>query len=264
MKKQLLLISLLLGSLMASAQIEYRHSLGVSLGSQEGLSYKVFSRNHYGMAFQLDLGYSFTATQGFTYYSVNPDLDFVLKLDPIGTIKMYNFDLDLYWMQQRTAVEVSAGDLDWFAGGGFSLGSWIGPAWRFGFGPVGGVEWKFANAPVNFAAEFRPGVSLYTQYTNMEEGRYVDFMPYFDWSLNLTVRFRIGGDSGERHVSEKPKSERSSRSSSSSSVDSPFESSSSSFGGSEEPNSTESKPTPEPEPEKKKHDEIPESTSYSF
>ena len=55
MKKTLLAAALLLGALTVSAQ-DYKHSIGATVGSMYGVSYKGFIFGVEGLALQADLG----------------------------------------------------------------------------------------------------------------------------------------------------------------------------------------------------------------
>ncbi len=67
MKKTIrIIIVLFLGTMMAAnAQAPYKHSIGVTVGSMQAISYKTFPTDHF--AIQLDLGtkYNYSVIVGF-------------------------------------------------------------------------------------------------------------------------------------------------------------------------------------------------------
>ncbi len=166
----LLLIALLTGMLFhANAQAPYRHSVGVTLGTTQAVSYKTFPVNHF--AIQLDLGTKYCYVYGSHLWS--------LELAP-------NF------MYEGRLV----GGLYGFAG----LGGSIGYTWSRGFSYISetgltvvsrinckagangifGFEYKFAK-PFTLQFDIRPG------YRCVFNGHFADHK--FDWGTNLGFRY---------------------------------------------------------------------------
>ncbi|MBO7491102.1 MAG: hypothetical protein J6T59_01530 [Bacteroidales bacterium] len=153
------------------AQAPYKHSIGVTVGNFEALSYKTFCTNH--LALQLDLGYKYTvgASRHINLYINSLELNPNLMYEGHFTKGLYGF-----------------------IGGGVSLGySWNywGYGWdwvgtyrsdygKFGVNGILGLEYKF-NIPLTLQIDFRPG---YGMLFNED----VDFN-YFDWSVNAGVRY---------------------------------------------------------------------------
>ena len=154
------------------AQAPYKHSIGVTAGNFEAFSYKTFFTNH--LALQLDFGYKYTIgsnyyvhARGISSLEINPNL-------------MYecHFTKGLYG----------------FIGGGLSLGYswyWAGyDSWfyntryrdygKFGVNGIFGLEYKF-NIPLTLQFDFRPGYGML--FTDDVAAN------YFDWSLNVGVRY---------------------------------------------------------------------------
>ena len=152
------------------AQDPYKHSIGVTVGNFEALSYKTFFTNH--LALQLDLGYKYTI--GSNYYVHHRGIS-SLEINP-NLMYEGHFTKGLYG----------------FVGGGLSLGYswyWGGYAgwynYRYDYGKFGvngilGLEYKF-NIPLTLQFDFRPGYGLLFK-ENYE-------VQYFDWSVNLGVRY---------------------------------------------------------------------------
>ena len=154
------------------AQAPYKHSIGVTVGNFEALSYKTFFTNH--LALQLDLGYKYTI--GATHY---------------GNIDVNSVELNPNLMYEGHFTKGLYG----FIGGGVSLGySWrwgvydvlfFSSRYRYDYGKFGvngilGFEYKFS-IPLTLQLDFRPG---YGMLFNED----IDF-DYFDWSVNLGVRY---------------------------------------------------------------------------
>ena len=155
------------------AQAPYKHSIGVTAGNFEAFSYKTFFTNH--LALQLDFGYKYTIgsnyyvhARGISSLEINPNL----KYEGHFTKGLYGF-----------------------IGGGLSLGySWywgVFDSWfyntryrydygKFGVNGIFGLEYKF-NIPLTLQFDFRPGYGmLFTDDVAVN---------YFDWSLNVGVRY---------------------------------------------------------------------------
>ncbi len=186
MKKHILLALVCLSVLNLSAQ-EYKHSIGGSIGSLHGVSYKgfVFGVEHFGL--QTDLGVRLestaTGTHEFgTYLSYEQNL--------------YTFEFNPNLLYQNTIADFDEGHIDWYAGGGFSIGlahdlysssldldATDAPLYgKFGLNALLGIEVAL-EAPVNIALDFRPGygVAFNDNY----------HFSFFDWALALSVRYRF-------------------------------------------------------------------------
>ncbi len=156
------LVLTLMMSLLQVSHAQYTHSIGATVGSMNGFSYKgVFG----SLGIQADLGLKLTEG-AFEHYSWNV---FTVELNP-------NF------MYQANAT----GGLYWFVGGGFSLGYCFDHAGyyvdlgKFGLNAIGGLEYKFG-IPLTLQFDFRPGFGLlFDDYGHAG---------YFDWGLNLGVRY---------------------------------------------------------------------------
>lgn len=157
-----------------NAQAPYKNGIGVSVGNMQALTFKTFGGNHF--AFQLDLGTKFITTNG---HFKNLDLTGVsfwtLELNP-------NF---MYECQLASGLYGLVG-----------LGASIGYDWNFmplfhlwnrssdygkcGANGIFGLEYKF-NAPVAMQFDFRPGYGCV--FAKNYDAH------YFDWSVNLGVRY---------------------------------------------------------------------------
>ena len=156
------LVLTLMMSLLQVSYAQYTHSIGATVGSMNGFSYKgVFG----SLAEQAYLGLKLTEG-AFEHYSWNV---FTVELNP-------------NLMYQANAT----GGLYWFVGGGLSLGYCFDHAGyyvdlgKFGLNAIGGLEYKFG-IPLTLQFDFRPGFGLlFDDYGHAG---------YFDWGLNLGVRY---------------------------------------------------------------------------
>ena len=142
----------------AKAQAPYTHGIGLTVGMTEAVSYKTFALGT-NLALQADLGIHLNMRNSWDFWSLdlNPNLMYERKIGGTG----------LYW----------------FAGGGISLGYVFSEHWaygRFGVNAIGGLEYKF-RIPLALQFDFRPGYGLiFREHYNSS---------YFDWGLNLGVRY---------------------------------------------------------------------------
>ena len=162
----------------------YDHSLGVSMGTNDGLSYKTLLTENF--AVQTDVGFHLTVFDGlFGMFTVNP-----------------------MFMYQGVMYSNSVCDIDWFVGGGTSLGfatPYLGyydsHRWaiggEFGLNAITGFEFAFNSAPLALSFDFRPGYGLYygdVYYYSSSSSSYHSYyeeLSYFDWGIVLGLRFYL-------------------------------------------------------------------------
>lgn len=174
----ILFVALLTGTMFhANAQAPYKNGIGVSVGNMQALTFKTFGGNHF--AFQVDLGTKYITTDG-RFKNLN-----------LTGVNIWTLELNPNIMFEGRL----AGKLYGLVGLGASIGySWssmsydVGWIWihtRSDFGKCGangifGLEYKFS-APVALQFDFRPGYGcLFAEHYDAH---------YFDWSLNLGVRY---------------------------------------------------------------------------
>lgn len=236
MKRLSILLIAVLSVAFASAQLHYKTALGIEAGSLNGFSVRTFpNANRPHRAFQFDLGYKLERTF-CGMYLIDVNYGGVDALGLLNNVSEQMLQMSFYWSHQDVVSEFHSGDLNWYAGGGFFLGSNLAHIHRdeialgsnfptggnLGFGLQTGMEYVFANAPVHIGLDFRPGACLYAYYTgtdksdpNEYEYGYLQLVPMFDWSLALSVRFRIGDTTGTRNVAPREKNRKPASSSSS-------------------------------------------------
>lgn len=174
MKRKVLIISLLalFSCTVSMAQVRsdvapYNNAIGGTVGFMNGVSFKTFPTNHFGI--QLDLGYRFIVDYEYNAVPI------VLTFNP-------NF-----------MYEKACGNgFYWFIGGGLNLGAtlphhrvgWYDHSYFvFGVNVFGGAEYKFANIPLALQVDARPGFFLFGN-------RYHDPYILFDYNfLNISARY---------------------------------------------------------------------------
>lgn len=173
-----LIIALLAASAVtAVAQQPYKHSIGLSVGSFEGVSYKVFLTDE--VALQTDLGFRMLSTQaGSKGY--------------VAHVGFWTFEANPNALYQANITGWNWGGLNWYAGGGLSLGlardfasyadynynyTWG----KFGINAIGGLELGLDDAPLAFSFDFRPGYGLLFDSDVT--------MSFFDWALVVGIRY---------------------------------------------------------------------------
>lgn len=145
----------------------YNNAIGATVGFMNGVTFKTFPTNHFGI--QLDLGYRFIADYRYGGIPV------VLSLSP-------NF-----------MYESACGNgFYWFIGGGLNIGGSLGryrnnvhhPGnFVFGVNVIGGAEYKFANIPLALQVDARPGFFI---FANRHHDPYV----LFDYNFfNVSARY---------------------------------------------------------------------------
>ena len=187
-KINVLVASILLLSMAAVSYAQpYKGGIGIVTGNMYGVQGKLFLKPK--LALQADLacklgaypwgyGYKFSSTIGI--FELNPNL-----------------------LYQSNIKEWSCGQLDWFAGGGLSLGftyiydysdynypyGYKTIAGKFGTNAIGGVELSLSKVPLAFAVDFRPGFGM------LLTKKYAIF--YFDWAATASVRYCFGQTKGK-------------------------------------------------------------------
>lgn len=185
MKKLVKIVSLLsivvclTGNAVTHAQSSYNHSIGVTVGTFYGPTYKTFLMEK--MALQVDLG---------------------VKLNTVSDWPGVTWDLEL---NPNLAYQSNIGNsgLSWFAGGGLSIGyafarthrnnSFYFDFGKFGANAIGGLEYTLSSVPLSLQFDFRPG------YGFLFHSEVIDLLGvrtrlnmtehYFDWTIGLSVRY---------------------------------------------------------------------------
>ena len=206
MKKSFFVAAMLLGAMTMSAA-PYQHSIGITAGGLNGVEYKGFLNDHVVIA--ADLGVRLSQSQGMSWAISLSDKDAEDAFKQMGgKLSDSNNDVKFaYWTfegavnvaYQGTIKDWSAGSLQWFAGGGMSLGmiqfvGWdkdshpsVHDVWKamkddrkayndlssdekkytmnplnfkFGMNAYAGMEFAFSNVPLVLGMDFRPGLGM--------------------------------------------------------------------------------------------------------
>lgn len=176
MKKLVLVVVAMLATGVMYAQT-YQHSVGLVVGSLNGVSYKTFVGENF--AVQADLAFGVVATQGGTEVAT-------------GEVRYWDFQVNPNAYYQKEVASFSWGTLSAYGGGGLSigmakfLGSYSMPLMgKWGINAIAGVECGVNNLPIVFALDFRPGYGMlfYGEYG------YTMTVNTFDWALAASVRY---------------------------------------------------------------------------
>ena len=176
-KSLLVGIFMLAGVNAVSAQ-NHKFGIGAVVGTMDGVSFKVFLSENF--ALKADLAYKYTVTHGGKY-------DYYGYGSRYYNSIVHTFELNPNFFYQRNISSFGWGDLDWYAGGGVSIGYAFGYYYgnglgKFGVNASGGVELALTGkVPLAFDCDFRPGYGLlFNKDANSS---------YFDWALTFGVRY---------------------------------------------------------------------------
>jgi len=186
-KRKFIILPLMLVAITAFAERPYNHTIGVNIGSINGLTYKG--------------------------YVSNSD-EFVMLLD--ANVQLYTnlacAVADPNFLYQNKATSFDFADLYWFLGAGVNAGfAWDfrspqkeplydAKAFKLGQHATLGAELNFNDAPVVLGLDFRPGIGELFYKSSIETieeqpvilpepQRYTTI--FFDWGLAVSVRFRL-------------------------------------------------------------------------
>lgn len=190
MRKLVLSIILAVAILPLFAQHgPYSHSLGFTLGSDNGLAYKTFLCEHSATtysAFEVDLFWRPITTSGSVYYGKEPLMPgaifnginhWTLVLNPNYEF-CHDFGNDLLYY----GIGLSAG---WARDFHFSDPDYA----RVGANALIGYEHLFRNANLTLSIDCRPG---YACLLNPNDSRGYLNIHVFDWSLSLGLHYVFG------------------------------------------------------------------------
>ena len=229
MKKILSVLLLSIAVLSASAA-DYKHSVGINVGSTYGASYKGFIFGVDGLALQADLGVQLMTTSGSYKMTAKYDGNKVADVDgKLRNLPVFTFVANPNILYQSNIASWDFGSLDWYAGGGISLGlmkqlktgfdayaddekKWYEikdgngyEAWafadadgkanpvigKFGVNAVAGLELGFSNVPLALSFDFRPGYGLgFYSGKNSQDSKVTENMTFNFFDWALNVGLR--------------------------------------------------------------------------
>ena len=169
----------------------YTHSVGATVGTLYGVSYKGFIISD-NLALEVDLGVNLMSTpvsSTMTYLGT--------KTTTSGTWNgCYTFEVNPNILYQAGIANWDFGGLAWYAGGGVSIGfiddiKYSGnPSFKWGVNATGGVELKLSSVPLAISFDFRPGYGMYTDSADDGGGNKISIASsFFDWKLAAGVRY---------------------------------------------------------------------------
>ena len=180
---------MLVFAVSASAQ-NYKASLGINVGSFNGLSYKGFVTDH--LVLQVDLGVNLECTYG----QVDLYADGGVIGNASGKQTFYTCEINPNLLYQAEIVSGNSGTLSWFAGGGLSAGMMNAlevkrshPIFKWGLNGIGGIEFQLAQAPVAFSFDLRPGYGMSTYAIKNVTPRTTSVNSFFDWKAAIGIRY---------------------------------------------------------------------------
>ena len=189
MKKVIFGALMLVFVISASAQ-NYKASLGINVGSFNGLSYKGFVTDH--LALQVDLGVNLECTYG----QVDLYTDGGVIGNANGQQTFYTCEINPNLLYQAEILSANAGTLSWFAGGGLSAGMMNAldvkkshPIFKWGLNGTGGIEFQLAQAPVAFSFDLRPGYGMSAYAIKNVSPRTTAVNSFFDWKMAVGIRY---------------------------------------------------------------------------
>ena len=170
----------MLASISAVSAQNYKHSIGLEFGTINAASYKTFFSEN--LALKADFIFYKYTVPGWSHAGMGLG---VAWWGWIGSV-----ELNPNFLYQKNITSFGWGDLDWFVGGGVSLGYAI--EWasgKFGINADGGVELALKKIPLAFDFSFRPGFGLLFTGKNNAFWNGKSAAPYFDWGLAWGVRY---------------------------------------------------------------------------
>lgn len=207
------------GTTMATG---YKQSIGLSVGSLNGISYSYFFSDKLALQNDLVVGFqATTATWAYSFKAEGESAEKVREHADNTTISTVEF---VYNPNMLYHLSLGSKGLDIVVGGGLSIG--IGKPYqcdyrrdgkhhvssgteiwfadeetgavkmggKFGINAFAGVEYKLANAPVTFAFDFRPGygVLFKTKHNDKDEEikwKATTSLNTFDWRMSVSMRY---------------------------------------------------------------------------
>lgn len=228
MKKLLLAAVLLLGTITMSAA-NYTNSVGGTAGTMYGFTYKGFVFGVDGLALQLDLGLNLPALAGKSVSKSKGGGITTTEKQDFMFGDFLEFQLNPNIVFQSEISSWGWGSIDWFIGGGASLGlmylygdimykqngKWVNSTrqqredaakmmggelkdkdltyGKFGLNAIGGIELGWKKIPLAVGVDFRPGYGMGFKTDKQKQGgvetKTTDLLHFFDWALVASVRY---------------------------------------------------------------------------
>lgn len=173
------IFTLCVAVVMAATTISAQHEIGAVLGGMNGASYKYWFND--ALALQADLAVGLTRVYAGAYYQGT-------KLGD-GSNSQYDFTINPNALYHWALPE----NFKIYAGGGMNFGlvsdmsntNPNGIFGKFGLNAAVGATYDFAEVPLVFALDFRPGYGLAFQDANSAH------LSFFDWKLGFAIRYKL-------------------------------------------------------------------------
>lgn len=212
MKKNFLFFSLVLMLFMGTITLtaaNYNHSIGASIGSDYGFSYKGFLGGG-NLALQADMFFRISGSTGKFVSKYKDNGQKTTYKDNQDWLHYWTFEANPKLLYQGEIHNWNFGSISWFAGAGLSVGMMKATVWtdvddfwggttrvsgttkllgKFGFGTIGGAELHFNNIPLAVNLDFRPGYGLGFRHDKENNVDVTSLLHFFDWGLVATARY---------------------------------------------------------------------------
>lgn len=191
MKKSLLIAAFILGTIVAQAR-PYNHSVGVNLGSYNGISYKGYIRSMEHLVVQTDINFQASTTRGLLVSGTEGSRQFS-NSDPKIAFDYFSVTASPNIMYQTEVANFSGATMNVFVGGGIELGAFWGdnlksdPYCKINEHVIAGTEFCLTSVPLVIGLDFRPGVGEAITTTE----NVVTTATFFDWGLSLSLRYAL-------------------------------------------------------------------------
>ena len=224
MKKILVSLLSAMVCLASAFSANYHHSVGGTVGTDYGFRYKGFFGGTSGLGIQADLMVRISNMgKNWTNHSRYNGNTTTTKVKNGWNMAYWTFEASPDIFYQGAIKSWGWGSIDWFAGGGMSLGMMKTLDWgsvvrdvfgsygydydydwdygeyqdgyrdkvngKFGVNAMLGVEISFAKIPLAVSTEFRPGYGLLFGTNKIGNATQVNWMSFFDWGLSASVRY---------------------------------------------------------------------------
>lgn len=191
MKKSLLIAAFILGTIVAQAR-PYNHSVGVNLGSYNGISYKGYIRSMEHLVVQTDINFQASTTRGYLLSYSNGSQQSSTSFPKVA-FDYFSVTASPNIMYQTEVANFSGATMNVFVGGGIELGAFwqhnlkSDPYCKINEHVIAGTEFCLTSVPLVIGLDFRPGVGEAVYIGDSA----VETRTFFDWGLSLSLRYAL-------------------------------------------------------------------------
>ncbi|MCQ2343941.1 MAG: hypothetical protein MJ002_03330 [Paludibacteraceae bacterium] len=194
----------------------YRHSVGISFGTINGVSYKGYVSNNIHFVLQVDAYWQMGLTPNSSLCSTFTQGDYKnynmqVRNSTLSGGEYQSAMIEPGFMYQGKIGRWELGNMYWFAGGSIGFGAlWEGkfddaslickpdqssrPWFKMSEHLLMGVEFSFNAVPLVLGIELRPGMAtpFMTSGGNIYDNYKTLSAVMFDWGANFTLRYCFG------------------------------------------------------------------------